>query len=1055
MFILSRELIKNQQRAILNIIILFMGVIWLEPTNGMFSSEWIEREIDSTKGHGVISENSLIEIDTNFDSASIGPFTVGGSEIDFTVISDGQSYEYWTNFKVVNVQEETVTFRITNANDVPFLSTPGYERQLVYSCNGDDWNRITNYDYDGGVYSFVQTFPCNEAQVATFFPFSYEKMDEYVDSVESSEWVAKTILGLSEQGRDIDLLTITNTSIPDHGKKLIYIIGRQHAGETSSSFTLEGMIDFLVSSEPDAERMRDNFVWYIVPMVNPDGVSLGNSRATSEGVDPNRDWHPDNDDSVEISIVRDHVAATDGGPGIDFFIDWHSQMNDVRWENFVYTPSGNTYFSILSDWTDFDSQSASGASSCTESSCTARGYIMNNILYDPAFVFEPTPHLYTWTEISLNEQGELVAYAIDEYLRPTISLLVYPYLGEITPTSAVISWSTDSAGASEVRYSLDQSYSSVTTAINSAYDGKYWHSATVTGLTADTIYFYKIFTGNDDLTPWSEITFTTAPESTASSFTFAALGDGRPNSSSSLPSQGALDVAVEMSQHNFDLAIHSGDIVYSGGICTGSDSAWNQYIRSYFDLYRQSIGDTPFYPSVGNHELSGGSCGYQSYSDVYTLPENAPTGDEEQYYSFDWGNAHFVALDTNQNYNAGSTQYNWLVNDLQTSTQPWKFVFFHHPPYSSGNHGSDIGVQTHLVPVFETYGVDVVFNGHDHHYERTCPLLAGACTTPQDGGVVYYVTGGAGAPLYSVSGNPDWAAYRDSRYHFLEVEVNDCWMRQDAIDTDGNVFDSYEIDNCSESISGLSADNDSPTQFGGTTTLSATISAGSNVSYEWDFGDGEFGSGPSETHVYPAVDIYTASVTATNSISSELVTTTITIKERISSTIHIIPGWNLIALPIVPENDYTAQSLLDEVNFGFGASCSEVDRWLDDTWDAHIDGVSFNDFDINLGEGYFLKCLNTADWVVYGMELWEQIQVDLLAGWTLISAPYPSDEYKAQSLLDRFNTEGNYCTEVDRWLDDTWSAHIDGLGFNDFDIELDQGYFIRCTSVNTSLNNSP
>ena len=128
-------------------------------------------------------------------------------------------------------------------------------------------------------------------------------------------------------------------------------------------------------------------------------------------------------------------------------------------------------------------------------------------------------------------------------------------------------------------------------------------------------------------------------------------------------------MAAEMDQHSFDLALHTGDIPYSGGICSGDDSSWNQYIRAYFDVYQESMGDIPFYPSVGNHELNGGSCGYQGYTDVYYLPENAPSGHEEEYYSFDWGNAHFVALDTNQSYSAGSAQYNWLVNDLQASTQ--------------------------------------------------------------------------------------------------------------------------------------------------------------------------------------------------------------------------------------------------------------------------------------------------------------------------------------------------------------------------------------------------
>ncbi len=374
-------------------------------------------------------------------------------------------------------------------------------------------------------------------------------------------------------------------------------------------------------------------------------------------------------------------------------------------------------------------------------------------------------------------------------------LMVYPYLGETTPASVVISWATDKGRSSEVRYSLDQSYGNVVAASSNTYDHKEWHSAAITGLAPGTTYYYKVYTNGQDLTPWLEITFTTAPELPTQQFTFAAFGDSRPSSSSSPPSQAALDVAAEMDRHSLDLALHTGDVVNRGGICSGSDSSWNQYIRSYFDVYLESISDTPFYPSVGNHELGGGSCGYQAYTDVYNLPANSAAGDEEEYYSFDWGSAHFVALDTNQSYSAGSIQYDWLVNDLQTSTRPWQFVFFHHPAYSSGRHGSTSGVQAQLVPVFETYGVDIVFNGHDHMYERTCPILNETCASPQDGGVVYYVTGGGGASLYTVSG--DWfTAYGDSLHHFLKVEVNDCRLRVDAIDTSGNVFDSYEIDRC-------------------------------------------------------------------------------------------------------------------------------------------------------------------------------------------------------------------------------------------------------------------
>jgi len=377
-----------------------------------------------------------------------------------------------------------------------------------------------------------------------------------------------------------------------------------------------------------------------------------------------------------------------------------------------------------------------------------------------------------------------------------VRLLVHPYVGAASHGEVVISWVTDGPAHSEVRYSSDQSYASTAIATDTVYDGKYWHSATIPNLTPGTTYYYKVYSAGEDLTPWPQLSFSTAPEVTATQFTFAVLGDSRPLNDNLPPSEGARAVAAQMGQHRFDFALHTGDIVYSGGDCFGSDSSWNQYIIAFFDLYREIIGHVPLFPSVGNHELNGGMCGYRGYTDVFHLPANAPAGDEEEYYSFNWGSAHFVALDSNQSIRPGSAQYAWLVSDLQSSTQPWKFVFFHHPLYSSGSHGGSLSLRRNLLPVFETYGVDAVFTGHDHHYERSCPILDDACTTSQKGGVVYYVAGGAGAPLYRTDGG--WfTAYSDSVYHFLLVDVSGCRLEINALDMDGNVFDRYEINHCS------------------------------------------------------------------------------------------------------------------------------------------------------------------------------------------------------------------------------------------------------------------
>ncbi|MFZ0451122.1 MAG: M14-type cytosolic carboxypeptidase [Desulfatiglandaceae bacterium] len=385
----------------------------------------------TTKQSNIITVTEAVgdlEIISNFDSANIDPgYVIDGNQITFSVKPDsvistetGQGYQYWFNFKVSNVSGKEITFHADTHGANPFLDETVKENQVVYSCDGENWNRITNHSYDANIYTFTETFSCNEVQVATFFPFSYTRMQALIDTAAASPWVVVTELGRSAGNRDIDLLTITNTASPDTEKEDIYIIGRQHAGETASSHMLKGLIEFLISDEPDAVAFRDHYVWYIVPMVNPDGVFMGKSRETSPPLpsiarDSNRDWG--NSDSVCTNIVRDNINATDAAREIDFFIDWHSQMNDEGWENFVYSATGNTFFSILSDWTDFDSQSPSGASSCSTASCTARGYVMNNILYDLFYTFEPTPHLVSWTIESLNQQGVLVAYAIDDYFK--------------------------------------------------------------------------------------------------------------------------------------------------------------------------------------------------------------------------------------------------------------------------------------------------------------------------------------------------------------------------------------------------------------------------------------------------------------------------------------------------------------------------------------------------------------------------------------------------------------------------------------------------------------
>jgi hypothetical protein len=346
-----------------------------------------------------------------------------------------------------------------------------------------------------------------------------------------------------------------------------------------------------------------------------------------------------------------------------------------------------------------------------------------------------------------------------------------------------------------VRTSRDQFHWNTTAATSSVYDGRTWYSAAISGLTANTTYYYRVFNNGIDITPWTTITFTTAPTDPGTSFQFLVVGDSQSASASATPYPAAVTIASRMQLQTPNLVMHTGDMIFGSADCLGDTSPWSQYIRNYFNVYRAMQGRIPFFTTIGNHEVQYGGCGYQAYLSVQALPTNGASGHTEEYYSFDWGNTHFVVLDSNQYLGTTYPEAVWLNNDLQATTKPWKLVFLHVPAYSSGSSGSNSSVLNNLVPIFEARGVNAVFNGHDHGYERTCPIRSGACTTTESGGVVYFTNGGGGAYTGSPAGS--WfTAYSTSGNEFMKVQANGCQLQLGAINSSGVQFDSSVIDRC-------------------------------------------------------------------------------------------------------------------------------------------------------------------------------------------------------------------------------------------------------------------
>lgn len=221
----------------------------------------------------------------------------------------------------------------------------------------------------------------------------------------------------------------------------------------------------------------------------------------------------------------------------------------------------------------------------------------------------------------------------------------------------------------------------------------------------------------------------------------------------------------------FDLLLHTGDLAYDNGSA-------GQLEEQFFDVYSPLIASIPAFPTTGNHDYE--TKGAAPFRAAFDLPDNGGPAGNERWYSFDFGDIHFVALDTER---MGQEQTAWLEDDLAANQLPWTVVYLHRPPFSSGDHGSNQGVRRSFVPLFERYEVDVVFAGHDHHYERTFP----------QNGVTYIVTGGGGRGTRGV-GTSSFTAYSQSVLHFVYAELADGRLRIFALDGTGAEFDSVVLE---------------------------------------------------------------------------------------------------------------------------------------------------------------------------------------------------------------------------------------------------------------------
>lgn len=312
------------------------------------------------------------------------------------------------------------------------------------------------------------------------------------------------------------------------------------------------------------------------------------------------------------------------------------------------------------------------------------------------------------------------------------------------------------------------------------------HEAQIDGLSADTAYSYQVFSGTRALT--DELSFQTN-RSAGHAFTFIVFGD----SGQGTMAQYTLATWMETSEPAADFLVHTGDMVYP-------DGARERYEERFFAPYRELLTRVTLWPCLGNHDVQKGAGAAPAYEEVFVVPVNGPAGRPVKHeYWFDCASARFAVLDSNVDMATLEGQVAPWLREILSGTPPqvrWKFVVFHHPPYTGGKHRPAVAVQKALVPVMDEVGVKVAFSGHDHNYQRTYPLRGGE-RVEEGQGIVYIVTGAGGAELYEMkpaAERPAYVAAAFSEPHsFTQVTVNGDELVGRQIGEDGRVLDEFRL----------------------------------------------------------------------------------------------------------------------------------------------------------------------------------------------------------------------------------------------------------------------
>jgi len=375
-----------------------------------------------------------------------------------------------------------------------------------------------------------------------------------------------------------------------------------------------------------------------------------------------------------------------------------------------------------------------------------------------------------------------------------------PYLQEPKKNSMMICWETDREASGEVRvYQADLPHVPVSAAPvcgeARVYKGSagVMHRVVADDLEPGACYYYEVCSEAEDgeRIVSQKFSFKTAPDADAA-FSFVLTAENGGASKELCQYTAPITELIRRERPDFVQSV--GDLLWDGR----QGSQWNFY---FFEPFRRILCNTPFFPCVGNHEVGGSAvrdelvaASYSQYEKYFPSRRN---------YSYDYGCAHFCVLDCPSMFERidrndtdayipvlkpdfeNSEAFRFLENDLAQTKAVWKFVIFHYPPYTSAIFdGRELQC---FAPLFERFGVDIVFNSHAILYERSHPIRAGKLNRS---GVRYILVGGyADFDRWFRDKSNGLSAKRAARPNYVRVSITPWSLELQAIDYEGKLVD--------------------------------------------------------------------------------------------------------------------------------------------------------------------------------------------------------------------------------------------------------------------------